>query len=193
MKMMKHIALSKIALLALLVPMLAQAHPGHHHHEASFWTGFMHPFTGLDHLLMAISFGVLMWTVSKQWKITGAFGLVIALMLGFVLGAQQWIGVTVAEYGIVASLLVLAVALWRKSSLALAMVATILATFHGVAHGVELGAKGHVMAQIAGMMSAMALLYASGLALGALITKYFPQGNKIVAACAAVVALIGLA
>ena len=60
MRMMKIIGIFRAA----LAPLLAMAHPGHHHHEASFWTGFVHPFTGLDHLIMAISFGVLMNAVS---------------------------------------------------------------------------------------------------------------------------------
>ena len=176
-----------------LLPALAMAHPGHHHHDASFWTGFVHPFTGLDHLLMAISFGVLMWTVSRQWKVLGALGLVTALVVGFSLGAQALITTQFAEYGIIASLLLLAVALWTKSNRVLPIAATVLATFHGVAHGAELGVNGHVAMQILGMISAMAMIYALGLAIGALISKYVPHGKKMIGAIAAIVAVIGLA
>lgn len=178
--------------LSLMLSTLAMAHPGHHHHDAHFWTGFIHPFTGLDHLMMAISFGVLMWSVAKQWKVVGALGLVTALVIGFNLGAMQTLPAQWAEYGIVASLLVLAVALWTQSNRVLPIAATLLATFHGVAHGAELGANGHVAMQILGMVSAMALIYIGGLVFGAIIAKYVPQGKKVLASLAAAVAVIGL-
>lgn len=185
----------KQAMLAVftLIPALTMAHPGHHQHHATFWTGFIHPFTGLDHLIMAISFGVLMWTVSKQWKWIGALGLVTALVVGFSLGAQALIPSQLAEYGIIASLLLLAVALWTKSNRVLPIVATALATFHGVAHGADLGMNGNVAVQILGMISAMAIIYALGLTLGAVIARYVPNGKKIIGVIAAVVAVIGLA
>lgn len=181
-----------IMLIFTLFPAFAMAHPGHPHHDANFWTGFTHPFTGLDHLVMAISFGVLMWTVSKQWKWMGALGLVTALVVGFSLGAQAFIPTQLAEYGIIGSLLLLAVALWTKSNRVLPVAATVLATFHGVAHGAELGVNGNVAVQILGIISAMAIIYALGLAMGALISKYVPQGKKIIGAVAAIVAVIGL-
>ena len=189
MRMMKIIGI----FIAALAPLLAMAHPGHHHHEASFWTGFVHPFTGLDHLIMAMSFGVLMWTMTKQWKVIGALGLVTALVAGFALGAQGLLNSSIAEYGIVASLLVLAVALWTKSNQVLPVAATLLAIFHGVAHGTELAMNGNVAVQILGMISAMAGVYGAGLALGELISRYVPHGKKIIGTIAAVVACIGLA
>ena len=189
MRMMKIIGI----FIAVLAPVLTMAHPGHHHHEAGFWTGFVHPFTGLDHLIMAISFGVLMWTMTKQWKVIGALGLVTALVAGFALGAQGLLNNSIAEYGIVASLLVLAVALWTKSNQVLFVAATLLATFHGVAHGTELAMNGNVAVQILGMISAMAVIYGAGLALGELISRYVPHGKKIIGTIAAVVACIGLA
>ena len=188
MQMIKKMMVASGALL----PMLVMAHSGHHHHEAGFWTGFMHPFTGLDHLVMVLSFGVLMWTMSKQGKMMGALGLVVALLIGFAMGAQQWIPVSIAEYGIITSLLVVAVAMWTKSNRILVVTALILATFHGVAHGVELGAHGHVVSQVIGMISAMTVLYATGLGFGALIAHYVPQAKKVIGAIAATVAVLGL-
>ena len=184
--------MKKIALASLvLLPMMVFAHPGHHQ-EASFWTGFVHPFTGLDHLMMALSFGVLMWTVSKQWKMVGALGLVTALVAGFALGAQGLLAGSVAEFGIVASLVVLAIALWTKSNQILPIAAALLATFHGVAHGSELAVNGNVAVQILGMISAMAVIYTVGLGLGGVITRYIPQAKKVLGAVVATVAVFGL-
>ena len=39
-------------------PLVAMAHPGHEHSHNSFISGFVHPFTGLDHLMMALAFGL---------------------------------------------------------------------------------------------------------------------------------------
>ncbi|QXA06248.1 HupE/UreJ family protein [Acinetobacter pittii] len=179
-----------IGLLALL-PALAMAHPGHDHVHSGFMAGFIHPFTGLDHLVMALAFGVLL-SAAKQWKIAGVITLSVTLIVGFLVGAQGLVPVNVAEYGIVASLVVTAIALWTKSNKVLPVAAALLASFHGIAHGVELAHSGHIVALVIGMISAMALIYCGGLALGAALTRYVPYGKKIVGACAAVVAVIGL-
>ncbi|NUG51159.1 HupE/UreJ family protein [Acinetobacter lactucae] len=178
--------------LVVLLPALAMAHTGHDHEHSGFMAGFIHPFTGLDHLVMALAFGVLLWSAAKQWKIAGIIALSITLVVGFLVGAQGLVPVNMAEYGIVVSLAVTAVALWTKSNRILSIAAALLASFHGVAHGVELAHSGHVVALVMGMVSAMALIYCGGLALGAALTRYVPYGKKIVGACAAVVAVIGL-
>ena len=174
------------------LPMIAMAHPGHAH-ESSFWNGFSHPFTGLDHLTMAIAFGVLLWTATQRWKVVGFFGLAVAMIAGFVLGQQQELPNVFAEYGIVLSLAVLATALLMKSNGIFAVATMLLASFHGVAHGNELGQSGHMLPLMLGMVSAMSIIYLTGLGLGALTEKYLPHGRKIIAALAAILAVIGLA
>ena len=174
------------------LPMIAMAHSGHAH-ESSFWTGFSHPFTGLDHLMMAIAFGVLLWTATQRWKVAGFFGLAAAMIAGFVLGQQQILANVLAEYGIVLSLAVVATALLMKSNRMFAVATMLLASFHGVAHGNELGQSGHMMQLMLGMVSAMSIIYLIGLGLGALTEKYLPHGRKIIAALAAILAVIGLA
>ena len=181
-----------LAMVFGLLPMMAMAHPGHDQTHVGFWEGLIHPFTGLDHLVMAIGFGVLLWTVAKQWRVLGILGLSLSLVVGFVLGANQIVPANMAEYGIVASLIVLAVALWSKSYRVLPLAAALMASFHGMAHGVELAPQGHVVGLVLGMISGMAILYAVGLGLGALINRYVPYGRKIMAGLAAIVAVIGL-
>ncbi|MFX5648284.1 HupE/UreJ family protein [Acinetobacter pittii] len=180
-----------VALLSLL-PALAMAHPGHDHAHSGFMAGFIHPFTGLDHLVMALGFGVLLWSAAKQWKIAGVIALSTTLIVGFLIGAQGLIPVNIAEYGIVASLVITAIALWTKSNKVLPIAAALLASFHGMAHGVELAHAGHIVALVTGMVAGMALIYSGGLVLGVVLTRYVPYGKKIVGACAAVVAVIGL-
>lgn len=188
---MRLVQKSLIAGLAY-IPVLALAHPGHDHHTG-FWAGFIHPFTGLDHLMMAIALGVLMWTANQRWKLLGLIGLALAMVGGFMIGSQGLIPSTVAEYGIIASLVLLAIALWTKSNQVLPAAAVLLASFHGVAHGAELGQSGHGIVLVFGMVTAMSLIYAGGLGIGAFIKKYVPYGKKIIGTLAAFVAVIGLA
>ncbi|TCB77227.1 HupE/UreJ family protein [Acinetobacter sp. ANC 4173] len=180
------------ATLVTAFPMWAMAHPGHEH-QNSFMTGFIHPFTGLDHLMMAIAFGVLLWSATTRWKLAGLVGLMIAMVSGFALGQLNIFSSSIAEYGIVFSLSILAIALWTKASRLFVLATIIIASFHGMAHGIELSQSGHVMGLVLGMVVAMSCIYAVGLALGALVQKYVPNGKKIIGGIAALVALIGLA
>lgn len=177
---------------AAAFPMWAMAHPGHAH-QNSFMTGFIHPFTGLDHLMMAMAFGVLLWSATTRWKFAGLIGLVIAMVGGFVLGQLNIFSASIAEYGIIFSLSILAMALWSKANRLFALATMILASFHGMAHGTELSQSGHVVGLVIGMVVAMSCIYASGLGLGAFVQKYVPHGKKIIGGIAALVALIGLA
>ncbi len=181
-----------LATFAAAFPMWAMAHPGHEQ-QNSFLTGFIHPFTGIDHLTMAIAFGVLLWSTANRWKVGGLLGLVVAMIAGFSLGQLHMVSTNIAEYGIVFSLSVLAIALWTKANRLFAVATMVLASFHGMAHGAELSHSGHVMGLVFGMVVAMSCIYAAGLGLGALVQKYVPHGKKIVGGIAAVVALIGLA
>ena len=133
----------KIALLSLiLMPAVAFAHPGHDHTHTGFVAGFIHPFTGLDHMMMALALGVLMYSAAKQWKMTGVVLLAITLTVGFTIGAKHLIPESFAEYGIAASLIAVAIALWSKSKVILPIATAMLVTFHGVAHGAELAKIG---------------------------------------------------
>ncbi|MDC4459554.1 HupE/UreJ family protein, partial [Acinetobacter baumannii] len=71
-----------------LIPAVSQAHPGHDH-QSGFSAGFLHPFTGMDHMIMALALGVLLWSAARQWKILGMASMATALVFGFVLGQQQ--------------------------------------------------------------------------------------------------------
>lgn len=184
--------LNKMSLvLVASTPMFALAHPGHGH-DSSFWTGLVHPFTGLDHFMMALALGVLLWTATKRWKMVGVLGLAAAMLFGFVLGQQHIFTNAWAEYGIVLSLAVVSGALLCRAQGLFAVATLILASFHGMAHGNELGQVGHVLPLVTGMLVAMSLIYAMGLGLGYFIQQHVPYGRKIVAAAAAVLVVMSL-
>src|SRR5512139_3012296 len=88
----------------LLVPGLAEAHPGGG--DAGLMAGLMHPVFGPDHLLAMISVGVVSVQLggANIWRIPLAF--VSAMIVGAVLGLQQVV-LPWSELGIAASVLVL--------------------------------------------------------------------------------------
>lgn len=188
---MEKFLLKSILIIASFTPMLALAHPDHHEHSG-FTAGFIHPFTGLDHMMMAISLGVLFYSAMKRWKIAGTLIMVLALICGFALGTVHFIPEHFAEYGIVASLIAVAIALWSKSRIILPVATAMLVTFHGIAHGAELGQTGHLISLVLGMVVAMSLIYTVGLLLGKIMEDHLPYGKKIVGVFAGAVALIGL-
>ena len=189
MKILKKITF----LMLLLMPVFAFAHTGHAEQgQLGFLAGFTHPFTGLDHMMMSFALGVLFYFASKRWNLIGLICMVAALLVGFLIGQKGMIPVHLAEYGIVASLALLAVALWFHSKTIMPIATALLVTFHGVAHGVELGHSGDAIAVISGMLMAMSLLYLLGQCFTAFAIKYIPHGQKIVAVLTAIVAVFAL-
>ncbi len=172
---MKKEAKNLIVLGALgLLPALALAHPGHGaedalHAGAGFLDGFIHPFTGLDHLAAMLAVGV--WSalaVRPVWLAPAAF---VALLTAGAAAGFAGVAVPAVEPMIAASLLVLGLLVaWRRHlPLALAAGLTgVFAFFHGAAHGAEL-AGGSQWLALAGMVIATALLHAAGVVLGRMV------------------------
>jgi urease accessory protein len=161
---MKKLAFPVAALL--LVPTIAQAHPGHD--ITGFAPGFAHPFSGLDHLLAMLAVGL--WAAQMggraRWAVPATFVGVMAL--GGVLG-MAGLHLPMVESGIAASVLVLGliIATSARLSLAAAMpLVGLFALFHGFAHGAEMPASVSGFEYAAGFMLATAALHAAGIGLG---------------------------
>jgi urease accessory protein len=155
------------AAAACALPLAALAHPGslaeHAARPHGFVDGFVHPFTGLDHLGAMLAVGV--WSAAslrRAWVAPAAF---VACLLAGALATSGGVAVPGAEAMIAASLLVIGLLLAARAAIAPAAAAAIVggfAFFHGASHGVELGAG----AALAGMVLATALLHACGIAIG---------------------------
>lgn len=143
---------------------LAMAHPGHD--NLSLAAGFMHPLTGLDHLLVMIAVGLWAGKLggAARWQLPLTFVLLMAVgaalgMAGVSLpGLETLVAATVMALGL---LLALSVRLSTAARLALVAVFALL---HGLAHGGEL-AGGSALLVMAGMLVATAMLHALGLLL----------------------------
>lgn len=165
-----------IAVLVMLLPAVAWAHPGHG--GSDFISGLAHPFRGLDHILGMLAAGI--WAArsdgTRRWLILAAFlgGMLAGGMLGL-----DGIVPPFLESAIAASVLVstLMVALAVRLPLpAQAAAAAIFAIWHGIAHGAELSVTTAPWGYACGFLAATAVLLASGLALGSVLRK--KQGDR---------------
>ena len=153
-------------LLAVLYAGIAAAHPGHG--DLAFFTGLLHPLTGLDHLLAMLAVGL--WAGLRDPQagsspsallLPGLF--VTGAALGTALGLAGVLHASI-ETAVAASLLPLGMALLlgadRRHPLALLGIA-LCGLFHGGAHGNELAGVGGTGA-IAGFLGGTALMHAAG-------------------------------
>jgi urease accessory protein len=194
---MRRPGLSFFALVVLtaLIPSVAYAHTGVGD-TVGLARGFMHPTTGIDHVLAMVMVGVFAWQLGGRalWLVPTTFVLVMAI--GGALGVAG-IGVPFVEAGITLSVIVLGaiVALGIKAGMAVAMaVVGLFATFHGHAHGSEMPESAAGMAYDFGFMLATALLHIAGIGLGFPIGRTAErQGAIAVRTTGAAAALVGAA
>jgi urease accessory protein len=158
-----------IAILAMLLPAAAWAHPGHG--GSGFISGLAHPFSGLDHVLGMLAAGV--WAARsdgiRRWIILAAFlgGMLAGGMFGLNGIVPPFIESAVAA-SVLASALLVALAM-RLPLPAQAGVAAFFALWHGIAHGAELPTMAAPLGYACGFLAATAVLLGSGLALGSML------------------------
>jgi urease accessory protein len=165
---------------ATLAPAVAFAHAGHGEHSG-FIHGFMHPVTGLDHILAMVTVGILAYQIGGRalWAVPATFLAIMAV--GGALGVAG-VSFYFVEPGIAASVVVLGliVALALKPPVALAMaLVAVFAVFHGYAHGIEAPLDGSAAAFGAGFLVATALLHAFGVAFGMLVGRIAESQGQI--------------
>lgn len=182
-----------MAFAAIVLTSLAG--PAAAHTEAGMATGlvsgFLHPLTGLDHLVAMVAVGL--WGAQLGapgiWLLPICFPAVMAL--GGVLGV---VGVPLGhvELFIALSALVLGFAVaaaLRVPFWAAAAVVSVFAVFHGYAHGRELPSAALPLAYGVGFVAATGMLHGAGILVGAL-TRW-PAGAAAVRALGAVIAGLG--
>ena len=155
-------------LLLLGSALPAMAHPAAFHAggpNAATASGFLHPFTGPDHLLVMVAVGL--WAVQLGGR--ALWMLPCAFILPMILGALAGIGSMprpMIEHGIGASMLLLGAALgmaWKpRLSVALAVV-VLSGAFHGFAHGSEMPRGVAPGLFLIGMVAATVILQAVGI------------------------------
>lgn len=154
--------LSALLLAACATPALA--HPGAHHDALA--AGFLHPLTGLDHLLALAAAGLCSarWQHGQRLRPLFLPLFLLSLLAGALAGqaglALPWLETGLAATVVATGLLALA-ATRVPPAVALPLFAA-FAVLHGNAHGLELP-----LSAMAGFIAASALLLVAGRALGA--------------------------
>lgn len=157
---MKHSILLLLGLLAF--PGSAFSHPGHE--VSNLASGFSHPFTGIDHLLVMLAVGY--WAAHTQnpvrWEVPGLF---LLFMLGGVAVGSVIPGMAFVEVAIAVSVLAMGLVILLSasiSSLWQLLLTTTFALLHGFVHGQELIATGNGLSSVAGMLVATGILLTAG-------------------------------
>ncbi len=186
------VLLAGLPLWLMLVSPEALAHAGADTLAGGFWSGFLHPVLGWDHVVAMVAVGL--WGAflgsPAIWLLPVVFPTVMAL--GGVLGIFG-VDLPGVEVGIAASALVIgaAVALaWRAPIGLAAVLVGAFAVFHGHAHGTELPEAAHAVAFSVGFVLATGMLHVGGIALGLLIR--WPAGRWAVRAGGGAISLAGL-
>jgi len=158
---------------------------------AGFTAGFMHPPSGLDHLLAMVCVGI--WGAELGapaiWLLPIAFPLIMALggALG-VVGVPLPAGELLVALSVVVCGILVAWARRLRLAAALAVIG-VFAVAHGHAHGTELPGAADALAFTVGFVLATGLLHLAGIAIGVLAR--WPGGVVAIRACGVLVALAG--
>jgi urease accessory protein len=165
-----------VALVLISMTGLAEAHPGHG--AMGFAPGFMHPFSGVDHIIAMISVGFFAATLGGKARFAVPATFVAMMAAG---GAWGMAGMPLpfVEIGIMTSVVVLAgvaVLRWNASLYAAMALCGFFAVFHGYAHGAEMPTDAAGFTYALGFMMATAVLHGAGLVVGSLMArKAVPQ------------------
>jgi urease accessory protein len=190
---MKRAAVTTFVIFFVLAPAAALAHPGHDG-AGGLMYGFVHPVTGIDHVLAMVAIGVLaaLYGGRALWLVPLSF--VAAMAIAGVIG-MAGIVIPVVEVGIGVSVVVLGLAIafqLRPPTFVAMAVVGFFALFHGYAHGAELpdGITGLPFAL--GFLLATALLHGTGVGLGLLMQRQ-ALSRRLLQVGGGAMALVGIA
>lgn len=168
---------------------------GVHTHEAGLLAGFMHPFSGLDHLLAMFAVGL--WAAQRggkaTWVLPASFVGMMAVGGLLAVKGMQLVGM---ESMIALSVLMLGLLVAMRSSLSLmaaVLMTGLLALFHGVAHGQEMPLAASPWVYAVGMLASTALLHGMGVISGMKLRQLYLTMTGAAISIAGFGMLLGLA
>jgi len=185
------LAAAGLAGAGLACPGTAAAHIGTGL-AGGFAPGFMHPLSGLDHLLAMVCVGL--WGAFLGRPLIHVLPIVFPAMMagGAVLG-MLGVPVPPVEVGVALSVLVLGgcIALAIRAPVwAASLIVAMFAVFHGYAHGRELPSAADPIGYSAGFMLATGLLHVLGIGIGFLRDR--PGGAVALRSLGAIIGASGL-
>jgi urease accessory protein len=144
----------------------AHTNPSLVDHQHAFFSGLLHPWTGIDHLLVMLAVGI--WARFHANRI-GLAPLVFVLAMAIGFQASQWSAYTPdPEFMIAMSVLVMGLLLSKTNSTSMLLIWPLLLIFgmaHGMAHGLEAG-EGPQFAFMLGMLLSTSVLHLAGMVMG---------------------------
>ncbi|TNV10187.1 HupE/UreJ family protein [Buttiauxella sp. B2] len=163
---------------SLLFLILLSTAPAYAHVNGE--AGWLHPLSGLDHLLAMIAVGAWSSQIGGRaiWIVPSAF--VCFMLLGGLAGFEN-IELPGTEIAVSLSVVLLGTAIALKQKLPVAIAATATAlfgVFHGYAHGYEMPLMSNKVAYTLGFLGTTAMLHVIG-AVGAYYLLKNPAGDKL--------------
>jgi urease accessory protein len=191
--LMKRVAVTTFVTILVFAPVVALAHTGHDD-ASGLAHGFVHPVSGIDHVLAMVAVGLLAAQYGGRalWLVPLSF--VVAMAIAGVIG-MAGIVAPVAEVGIGVSVVVLWLAIafqLRPPTLVATAVVGFFALFHGYAHGTELPDGITGLSFALGFLLATALLHGTGVGLGLLMQRQ-ASSRRLIQAGGGAMALVGIA
>lgn len=169
--------------LIFSLPAIAMAHPGHHGDSGalpSLESGFLHPLSGVDHMILALAVGWLAFSLGKHRAKVPALSFLAALAIGALCG--RWIsGGMGLEIAISLTMLAAGGAMIRDRLRGLGMLGIVAVAgglVHGLAHGAEALPGVSFATYAAGLLVSTALLLGAG---GLLQHAFSRTGHPLVA------------
>jgi urease accessory protein len=166
--------------ITLLIPRVANAHTGVGD-PTGFLHGFAHPIGGLDHILAMVAVGL--WATqmggTALWMVPGAF---VLTMAGSSVLGHFGLPLPGVEQGILASDFILGLLLLFATRLPLAVsigIVSILAIFHGYAHGAEMPETASGLTYGIGFIISTAGLHLAGIGMGSGIDRFQPKLQEL--------------
>ncbi len=188
---MKRLRLLIVAGATACAPTQAMAHSGAAL-SGGFVAGFVHPFSGPDHLLAMVSVGL--WGAFLGRPLIVALPVIFPTVMAFG-GVLGMLGTPMppVEFGIAASVIFLGAAVatgWRAPVWLASLAVAVFALFHGYAHGSELPSMADPVAFSLGFVFATGSLHVAGIGVGLLANH--AKGAIAVRVLGAVVFLAGI-
>ncbi|MBB3018176.1 urease accessory protein [Microvirga lupini] len=141
--------------------------------DSGFSAGFLHPFGGSDHMLTMVGVGLFAASLRGRALIAVPASFVLMMLVGGAFGIAGF-HIPAVEAVIVASVIAMGIVValgWSWPVGAAAMLAGLMALFHGYAHGAEIPAGATVLPYCAGFMLASTALQSLGILMGHIILR----------------------
>jgi urease accessory protein len=169
-------AATTAAIVGLLAPLAAQAHPGHDF-GPGLAGGLMHPLTGVDHLIALLAVGLWLAERGRNGAV-GAAGVFLGALAGGAVLAWSNPGLPFVEPGVALSVVIFGLLLCAGRRLPTAPGVAVIGAFamvHGYAHGAALVARADAVSYLLGFVGISAVVLGCAGLLGRSLARSAPE------------------